>query len=95
MKTLEQIKNEYAKEVGFDDFKSLLNGMILYNNVKSSAEKIDYILNKISIESQKECLKLASENAYTKTETNGLDGEYWDYNVVDKESITNENNIIK
>lgn len=86
--TLEKIKNKYAISQGYGYWNELL-----LNNDSFTVGNLH--LNQVMKIYAMECLKLASENAYTTTETNGLDGEYWDYNVVDKQSITNEKNIIK
>lgn len=75
MKNLEQIKNDYAVSKGFRDWYHL------------SINYTDYDKHwyNVCILSQKECLKLASENL--SLEECGFDGR--DY------GITNENNIIK
>lgn len=83
MKTLEQIKNDYAINKGYLSWKGLLS-ILLYD--------LDLICkheNEVMKIYAMECLKLASENATCNNED-----FYWS-SMIDKESITNENNIIK
>ena len=82
MKNLKQIKNDYAIQQGFANWYEL----ITYCNEKY----LDYYITEVIILVQKECLKRASENAYL----NG--SEYSRCGCeINKESITNENNIVK
>lgn len=81
MLTLERIKNDYAISKGYADWFSLL---------LTTTRNNEYYILELHIETvmvllQKECLKLASENACLEI---GI-------NEIDKQSITNENNIIK
>lgn len=82
MKTLEQIKNEYAVSKGF----------ICWSHLLSSTSMLDEHINEVMKIYAMECLKLASENAFNKDVYIGY-GEISEGKV--KESITNENNIIK
>ena len=80
---LEQIKNNYAVSQGYKSWFNLLCSA-LPNTTKSR------YINEVMILVQKECLKRASENAYL----NG--SEYSRCGCeINKESITNEINIIK
>lgn len=86
MKTLEQIKNEFAISKGLADWEDVVDGFKCeYLSFSKFSEYIDQVMKIYAME----CLKLASENAYTK------DVRFTDDVEVDKESITNENNIIK
>lgn len=84
MKSLEQIKNDYAVSEGFESWKDSLQD---WNN--------DYLLNDYIEGLMKiyamECLKLASENFENNRRKDWYDGS----KVSDIESITNEKNIIK
>lgn len=86
MKTLEQIKNDYALSKGYLSWKSLLSTLSFNTDFICKYE------NEVMVLVQKECLKRASENA--KTIKSGNSGSWYDASV-NKESITNENNIIK
>lgn len=81
---LEQIKNNYAVSQGFENWRNL------FLNTSECFESFEYYENEVMILVQKECLKRASENAYL----NG--SEYSRCGCeINKESITNEINIIK
>lgn len=82
MKTLEQIKNEFAVSKGYRDWESLMIEVCYFSNEEFFKHE-----NKVMKIYARECLKLASENAYI--EPMGM------MTRVDKYSITNENNIIK
>lgn len=84
MKTLEQIKNEYAKTQHYGCWNELL-----LNNDTFTVGNL-HLNNVIKIYAM-ECLKLASENAWNGYIVTGMQ------EVVDdvKNSIVNENNIIK
>lgn len=85
MKTLEEIKDQYAIERGYTDWKDYVEykGIIL-------DETLDDICNLFSIEVAKEALKNASEKGLKKFIGQG-------YLLHDelKEEIENENNIPK
>lgn len=88
MKTLEQIKNDYAISKGYDCWESLFGASSYYDNNEFFKHE-----NKVMKIYAMECLKLASEN---------VDYEYTflyssERNVGDEvaKQITNENNIIK
>lgn len=81
MKTLEKIKDEYAKEHDYKNFNELL---IEYFD--DGIESIPYFLEhleRIDIIVQKECLKLASNNI--------RNANSWGSSM----EITDEDNIIK
>ena len=87
MKTLEQIKDDYAVSKGYNNFCDIIfdfDGM----DIDEVSEHIDEVMKIYA----RECLKLASENAEADYESWG-DGSVSAYVVC--ESITNENNIIK
>lgn len=87
MKSLEQIKNDYAEKRGYISWSSLVEENIY------SLDSMEYDINEVMKIYARECLKLASEN---------VDYEYTflyssERNVGDEvaKQITNENNIIK
>lgn len=80
MKTLEQIKNEYSVEQGFQNWK--------YLQVESYPHQLNEHINEVMKIYAMECLKRASENANYILDAN-------DNVIIIKSSITNENNIIK
>ena len=82
MKTLQEIKNHYAQEQGYEDWEDLIE-----DNWKTIL--MESHMNKICIRAQKLALEKASENA-----TMLFDAVY-DWHAVNKESIINENNLIR
>lgn len=86
MKTLEQIKNEYSKTQHYGCWNELL-----LNNDTFTVGNLH--LNNVMKIYAMECLKLASESEFTFSKRESLDSDWIVY--VKKESITNENNIIK
>ena len=82
---LQEIKDTYAKEQGYEDWKELMEE--LYGNVPEL--RIEKYMDEICICAQKEALEKASENA-----TMLFDAVY-DWHAVNKESIINENNLIR
>lgn len=87
MKTLEEVKEQYAKEMGFDSWEEL-EDMQTKNAVSKhwgNAAKI------FAIETAKEALNIASKNAHILTTR----GAGYTHRSVSKESILNENNIPK
>ena len=92
METLQEIKNTYAQEQGYEDWKELREE--LYGNVPEL--RIEKYMDEICIRAQKEALEKASENAKTKTVTvQGQDEYIHDDEVVDYTSITNPENLIR
>lgn len=93
MKTLNQIKNEYAVSKGYKDFDDLLICVINYEIL---SEQINEVMKIYAME----CLKLASENAELfDINSHSCIGDTYYGNThqitIDKESIISENNIIK
>jgi len=92
MKSLEQIKNDYAVTQGYKEWLDLVLCISTSNAIKSNYSKLTLIethMDNICILAQKECLKSASENIDTSCFRSKSD-----YIFTVKE-ITNENNIIK
>ena len=83
MGTLLDIKNNYAQEQGYDDWREL-QGFHSRN-----PREIESHMNEICIRAQKLALEKAAENA-----TMLFDAVY-DWHSVNKESITNEENLIR
>lgn len=89
MKTLEQIKNDYARKNHYKDFSDMVYVLSDYAPIEVELEeKFDEVMKIYAME----CLKLASENAFNNDVYLGY-GDISESKV--KESITNENNIIK
>lgn len=89
MKTLQEIKDEYAVNIGFDDWISLYRITGYYN------EDIFFMHeNKVFELIQKEQQKLIAENAKVKTYKHFEESLSMIY-TVDESSIINENNIIR
>jgi len=102
MKTLEQIKNDYAVSKEYSNWNSLVEYYLFSqvyekeNNIKMFANRrlknhIDAVMKIYAME----CLKLASDNVTTvhhklQTRENVINAIHFT-----KHSITNENNIIK
>lgn len=82
MKTLEQIKNDYSITQCYTDWNDMVYDLG-YDNPSRLLRIIDEVMKIYAME----CLKLASENAIVFFNE--------DFAEVCKESITNENNIIK
>ena len=79
---LQTIKNNYAQEQGYEDWEDLTE-----DNWRTIL--MEYHINEICIRAQKLALEKASENA-----TMLFDAVY-DWHAVNKESIINENNLIR
>ena len=96
MKTLEEIKNEVAIEIGYENYNEYIKE--LYKNADFYfVERINKLNNEIAKRYAKEVaiasLEKASENAKLKTFStkNLID---FSKKMVDKNSITNEENIV-
>ena len=82
MGTLLDIKNNYAQEQGYEDWEDLIE-----DNWKTIL--MESYMNEICIRAQKLALENAAENA-----TMNLDFQL-DWHSINKESITNEENLIR
>ena len=89
MKTLEEIKDNYAIEQGFENWHEIKKA---FRNKEITFLKFGRYENKVFELIQVEQQKLIAENADTKMERYN---DLQDVVVVDKSSIINENNIIK
>lgn len=88
MKTLQEIRENYAKENGFADWEQL--------DMLAGRQEINEHIDEICIRAQKLVLENAAENARTKTVTvQGQDEYIHDDEVVDRTSITNPENLIR
>lgn len=87
-KTLQKIKDEIAKQYGHVNWSAFRNHC--FKDSISGSKDMEAMMDAVNILSQQQALKNASENAETKwiTFTNN------DYEV-DKQSILNENNLVK
>lgn len=81
---LQTLKNNYAQEQGYEDWEAFLN----YYGSRHS-EWFDQHWREICIRAQKLALEKAAENS-----TMLFDAVY-DWHAVNKESITNEENLIR
>lgn len=86
----QQIKDNYAKSVGYDDFKCLLTD----GSMSKSDLSIHY--DRLMKEYAMECLKKASHNVtLTFREYSNIHGDTtYDLLVDTKQSIHNENNLV-
>lgn len=90
MKTLEEIRDEMAQEMGFLDWEE----MFYEEGYEIGDNGIDEVAKRYAKEVAKEALKNASENAGTKREQAPM---LWtpSVRIVDKRSILDEHNIPK
>ncbi len=88
MKTLENLKNNYAQEHGYSDWEDLVRLNILIVDAENEYE-LDKHYTKICIRAQKAALEKAAENAMVDSDLTGQ--TYW----VDSDSITNPENLIR
>ena len=80
---LQTLKNNYAQEQGYKDWRELQEFH------SRNPREIESYMNEICIRAQKEALEKAAENA-----TMNLDFQL-DWHSINKESITNEENLIR
>ena len=102
MKTLEEIKNEVAIEIGYENYNEYIKE--LYKNADFYfVERINKLNNEIAKRYAKEAaiasLEKASENAKVNCNHEEIKKEFTDVDsgylyFVDKHSITNEENIV-
>ena len=83
MKTLQEIKNHYAKEQGYEDWRELQEFH------SRNPREIESYMNEICIRAQKLALEKAVENAKIEMDLQT------DWYFINKESITNEQNLIR
>ena len=83
MKTLQEIKSHYAQEQGYEDWREL-QGFHSRN-----PREIESYMNEICIRAQKLALEKAVENAKIEMDLQT------DWYFINKESITNEQNLIR
>ena len=93
MKTLKQIKNDYVRDNYLASHD--LDTWFEFQNYFASRhpEWFEQHWEEVMKIYAMECLKLASESEFTFSKRESLDSDWIVY--VKKESITNENNIIK
>ena len=102
MKTLEQIKNEYAQSKGYDNYLYMIDYIIANYGISSAVYKIEEITNNLLILVQQEQQKVIAESAQILVQDGG------DYEAIGhgtsingfsvkvyKQSIINDKNIIR
>ena len=92
MKTIQEIKENYAQEKGFTDWEQL--------DILSGREEITKHIDEICIRAQKAALEKAAENAEITcsrktTHCKQCYGGGCENPIVEKESITNSENLIR
>lgn len=85
MKTLDEIKNEIAQEIGYESADNYLSELYEIGSIYT-IDRINLFINEIAIRTAKEALKNASENATYILDAND------EVHIV-KSSITSEENI--
>lgn len=90
MKTLEEIKYEYANRLGFSSWNELVEYFIMWDNGKLN-EHINEICKIYSLEVSKESLKNASENGKVILSYDTLTNE--SVYLLNKQSILSLDNI--
>lgn len=91
MKTLDDIQDELAKEIGYVTMREYIHELINSGSWYTTERLVKYI-NELSVRVQQEQQKLIADNADTKMERYN---DLQDVIVVDKSTIINENNIIR
>ena len=95
MKKIEEIKNEISRDLGNENFKELFKNAVRNMPIEKAFLKINDIINEASLIYANKCvkdsLKKASEKAKVKYT---LDEELNKHYLIDKSSITNEENIV-
>lgn len=91
MKTLQEIKDEYAEKKGFDAFDNWddLVDYFVYWDFDELHNCIDDVMKEYAIEVAKEALRNASDNAELKESIR----HSAIYDTIDKNSILDESNI--
>lgn len=97
MKTLEEIKEEYAKARGYDNFKILSFDTILDEDWTTIINDISHLYaSEKSISDQKELQKRILENVRMKTKDNVHELSMMDdWSEIDKSTITDEKLLIR
>ena len=90
MKSLEEVKEEYAKYVGYESWYELYKDHVF--RVNELLNRMDEVAKRYALEIAKEALKNASENAELG-DTNCCCEYKCNHEVVDKQSILSETNI--
>lgn len=91
MKTLEEIKDEYAKEVGFENWEQLLKKL---NLAVYAQHDNDIVTRRFSIEVAKQTQINCAESAKLKLRDDWMELHEFDCSeCIDKKSILNESNI--
>lgn len=98
MKTLTDIKDEIAQEIGYESAENYLSELYEIGSIYT-LERITSFINEVAIRTSREALKNASENARI-IDTHGEKAEVvYDSTlpdltyIIDDESILNESNI--
>lgn len=86
MKSLQEIKDTYAQEKGYEDWKELREELYGY----MTELRIEAYMDEICIRAQKVALEKAAENVHGNYEDKEV-GYYW----ASAEGITNEENLIR
>lgn len=96
MKTLQIIKDEYAKSKGFIDYYNMIDRIIDTYGISSAVDRLEEITDDLLTLVQQEQQKIISENAKMR----GIDFDcdcgqtHTDWNI-DKSSIINDKSIIR
>ena len=98
MKKIEEIKNEFAKQLSYNSWSEFR--MINNRNVIRFEAAMDEVAKRYAKEAAIASLEKASENAKVNCNHEEIKKEFTDVDsgylyFVDKQSIINENNIIK
>lgn len=89
MKTLEEVKDEYAKDMACSNSAELLDKLTWSGAFEEMEEFHDEVAKRFAIEVARESLKNASENVEVHT------CRKYNKSRIDTDSILNENNIPK
>ena len=101
MNTIQEIKNSYAQEQGYEDWETLIHSVINHAGINGRYAAIITVekhLNEVCLRAQKAALENAAENAVTTTEEHYIAGHIGltaDRVIIDRSSITNEQNLIR
>lgn len=93
MKILQEIKNNYAQEQGFEDWETLIHSVINHAGINGKYAAIIAVekhLNEICLRAQRAVLENAAEN----TSTQYVRPKTFHYKEIE-DFITNEQNLIR